>query len=98
MLFRSPVKVMLVLKDWLAGTWQYKAEGSTWYRDYANGKCRVRRGHRVVWVGIYSILSSTEAISDGGGSKQRITLRQDGTLNIAGKYRASRVADYLTGL
>jgi len=93
----KPVKVVFAPKDWLTGTWQYKDGSRIWYRDYANGKFRVRVGRRVEWVGVYSILSPTEAISEGAGSKQGITLRQDGTLNIAGKYRASRVADYLTG-
>jgi chemotaxis protein histidine kinase CheA len=93
----KPVKGVFAPKDWLTGTWQYKDGSRIWYRDYANGKFRVRVGRRVEWVGVYSILSPTEAISEGAGSKQGITLRQDGTLNIAGKYRASRVADYLTG-
>jgi hypothetical protein len=93
----KPVKVVFAPKDWLTGTWQYKDGSRIWYRDYANGKFRVRVGRRVEWVGVYSILSPTEAISEGAGSKQGITLRQDGTLNIAGKYRASRVADHLTG-
>jgi hypothetical protein len=84
-------------KDWIEGTWQYSAEGGTWYRDFKNGKCRVRREGRVAWEGTYIVISPKKVVTSGGGSDQDNILRSDGKLDIAGVFRAKRVKDNLNG-
>jgi len=83
-----PAKVIPIGNHAILGIWEYKAGSSPHTREFTrDGTCVLKRGSAVQWKKPFTVLNATMVDVQG---KYRHILKDKDTLNIEGKYTATR--------